>query len=125
MSELMDRAVIGMPFEMAMEGEVARRQFYSRAQSILAEVVALREEVEDLRARVVVVPERCGVCLSAACLWNDCLDELARLNGKSVSEGLLRRVINGWHYRTDAAAVEELINLLGERKEAGDVLVRE
>lgn len=32
MGELMDRAVIGMPYEMAMEGEVARRQFYSRAQ---------------------------------------------------------------------------------------------
>jgi len=49
MSELMDQAVIGMPYEMAMEGEVARRQFYSRAQSILAQAQALREEVAALR----------------------------------------------------------------------------
>src|SRR5574340_519475 len=55
------------------------------------------EEVAVLRARVVVVPERTtpiGLPNLAALQvsgWNACLDELARLNGKAVSEGLLRR----------------------------------
>ncbi|MBG6287714.1 hypothetical protein I5I61_09685 [Pseudomonas nitroreducens] len=50
MSELMDQAVICMPYEMAMEGEVARRQFYSRAQSLLAEVQLLRDQVGALQS---------------------------------------------------------------------------
>lgn len=57
----------------------------------------LQKELEALRARVVVVPERkllnAGVPgLNRNSGWNACLDELARLNGKTVSEGLLRRL---------------------------------
>lgn len=111
-----------------------------------AEAQALREEVAALRARVVVPdgyalvpvePTRemfiavnkeddkayAGGCDHGAqfdWLWEAAIDAAPRLNGKAVSEGLLRRVINGWHHRTDAAAVEELINLLGEGKEVGD-----
>ncbi|MCO2076534.1 hypothetical protein FA405_14505 [Pseudomonas aeruginosa] len=66
------------------------------------------EEVAALRARVVVVPERltngdsisrmlreigCDGDVSyhhAREIWNACLDELARLNGKTVSEGLVQ-----------------------------------
>ncbi|MDH1323514.1 hypothetical protein N5D78_09400 [Pseudomonas aeruginosa] len=53
------------------------------------------EELAALRARVLVVPERkllnAGVPgLNRNSGWNACLDELARLNGKTVSEGLLR-----------------------------------
>lgn len=48
MSELMDRAVIGMPYEMAMGDELSRRQFYARAQALLAEREALREALECL-----------------------------------------------------------------------------
>ncbi|WP_319061107.1 hypothetical protein [Pseudomonas aeruginosa] len=53
------------------------------------------QELAALRARVVVVPERkllnAGVPgLNRNSGWNACLDELARLNGKTVSEGLLR-----------------------------------
>ncbi len=59
-----------------------------------AEAQALREEVAALRARVVVVPERkllnAGVPgLNRNSGWNDCLDELARLNGLTVSESAL------------------------------------
>lgn len=83
-----------------------------------AEAQALREEVEEwaqrcaeaqvqrdayqqerdeaLRTRVVVVPGRIPSngpkeerYLTG---WNACLDELARLHGKTVSEGLLRRI---------------------------------
>ncbi|RPS02987.1 hypothetical protein IPC1031_24510 [Pseudomonas aeruginosa] len=55
------------------------------------------EELASLRARVVVAPQRkllnAGVPgLNRNSGWNACLDELARLNGKTVSEGLLRRL---------------------------------
>ncbi|HBO3722090.1 TPA: hypothetical protein L4T28_003149, partial [Pseudomonas aeruginosa] len=82
-----------------------------------------------------VVPERkllnAGVPgLNRNSGWNACLDELARLNGKTVSEGLLRRLSDlfpadmgddgsgraGWlpHVRETVA---ELRTLLGEGKE--------
>lgn len=56
----------------------------------------LQKEVEALRARVAVVPDRLPRSSDIAAIhqhsigWNACLDELARLNGKTVSEGLLR-----------------------------------
>lgn len=162
MSELMDQAVIGMPYEMAMEGEVARRQFYSRAQSILAEAQALRDqvkalqsdassyqsgydegrrmgtkhrqseveqltrEVAALRARVVVVPERKNRATTIAGLsydrgWNACLDELARLNGKVVSEGLLQRCEQMFQfyfeYLCDESAEEGDISMAAEARD--------
>ncbi|HHX6267724.1 TPA: hypothetical protein ACVGI0_006067 [Pseudomonas aeruginosa] len=61
-----------------------------------AEAQALREEVEALRARVVVVPNRLPRSSDIASIhqhstgWNACLDELARLNGMTVSEGLVQ-----------------------------------
>ncbi|HHW2202125.1 hypothetical protein [Pseudomonas aeruginosa] len=59
---------------------------------------AARKEVAALRARVAVVPDRLPRSSDIAAIhqhsigWNACLDELARLNGLTVSEGLLRRV---------------------------------
>ncbi|WP_156358935.1 hypothetical protein [Pseudomonas sp. NBRC 111137] len=38
MSEDMTRAVIAMPFELAMGSEISRRQFYARAQTLLADL---------------------------------------------------------------------------------------
>ncbi|WNO25063.1 hypothetical protein OKBPHCKP_00034 [Pseudomonas phage LPPA33] len=67
------------------------------------------EELAALRARVVVVPERkplpdqakhlnspayFAMAMDKAESWNACLDELARLNGKTVSEGLLQRLVD-------------------------------
>ena len=45
----MDHGVIGMPFDLAMSSELSRRQFYGRAQAVLAERDQLRAEVEALR----------------------------------------------------------------------------
>ncbi|MGI0735751.1 hypothetical protein ACRCPM_21365 [Pseudomonas aeruginosa] len=75
------------------DGEFVGKGLYD---ALAAEAQALREEVAALRARVVVVPERkllnAGVPgLNRNSGWNACLDELARLNGKTVSEGLLRK----------------------------------
>ncbi|HBP6806152.1 TPA: hypothetical protein L6B05_01935 [Pseudomonas aeruginosa] len=36
--------------------------------------------------------------------WNDCRDELARLNGKTVSEGLLRDLLKSAQKLSDRAA---------------------
>ncbi|EIU4871603.1 hypothetical protein ACSQ43_001863 [Pseudomonas aeruginosa] len=101
------------------------------------------EEVAALRARVVVVPERltngdsisrmlreigCDGDVSyhhAREIWNACLDELARLNGKTVSEGLLRRLTADPDYEEvftldRGEALTELLDLLNQDKENGN-----
>ncbi|MDF3842792.1 hypothetical protein P3W55_13830 [Pseudomonas citronellolis] len=75
-----------------------------------AEAQALREEVAALRARVVVVPERKALPELMMATWhetkgwNACLDELARLNGKVVSEGLLRDLLKSAQKLSDRAS---------------------
>ncbi|MCC0321289.1 hypothetical protein [Pseudomonas aeruginosa] len=77
-------------------------------EGLRAETQALREEVAELRARVVVAPDLLtnGDSISrmlreigyagdvsyhhAREIWNACLDELARINGMTVSEGLVQ-----------------------------------
>lgn len=91
------------------------------------EVEQLTREVAALRARVVVVPERKNRATTIAGLsydrgWNACLDELARLNGKVVNEGLLRRALAYIETMTYGGTdglelIAELRALLGEGKE--------
>nr|ELC8323858.1 hypothetical protein [Pseudomonas aeruginosa] len=176
MSEVMDQAVIGMPYEMALGCEVSRRQYYSRANAVLAErdalaaklamledaaakgdaarqqcggmemeIEELRAELAELRARVVVVPERltngdsisrmlreigCDGDVSyhhAREIWNACIDELSRINGKTVSEGLLRRLARPADRYDEVftldrhEAAEELRALLSEQEGGNDV----
>ncbi|EMM6789411.1 hypothetical protein PX122_29885 [Pseudomonas aeruginosa] len=95
----------------ALREEVAQQKFLTKvendalkmmtdkANELKSEVEQLEEELESLRARVVVVPERKSGQSTIPGLhrnrgWNACLDELARLNGKTVSEGLLRRLVD-------------------------------
>jgi hypothetical protein len=47
MSEIMTQGIIRMPFEMAMEGELSRKQFYDRAQRVLDENESLRHQLAD------------------------------------------------------------------------------
>ncbi|MBG4273843.1 hypothetical protein GHU41_14040 [Pseudomonas aeruginosa] len=154
MSEVMDQAVIGMPYEMALGCEVSRRQYYSRANAVLAErdalaaklamledaaakgdaarqqcggmemeIEELRAELAELRSRAVVVPDAANDRRKSAhyCRgWNACLDELARINGLTVSEGLLRRIVTPALTSSDAqdriGALEELRALLSEQE---------
>ncbi|MBH3601226.1 hypothetical protein I5L78_23710 [Pseudomonas aeruginosa] len=98
--------------------------------ALAAEAQALREEVAALRARVVVVPERkllnAGVPgLNRNSGWNACLDELARLNGKTVSDGLLRltlEFIMATNYKGSIplGLIEEFRALLNQDKENGN-----
>ncbi|HHK3742261.1 TPA: hypothetical protein ACQSRL_001041 [Pseudomonas aeruginosa] len=70
-------------------GQYARYADYAKLE---AEAQALREEVAELRARVVVVPDAANDRRKSAhyCRgWNACLNELARLNGKTVSASAL------------------------------------
>ncbi|MCS8418358.1 hypothetical protein N1E96_13355 [Pseudomonas aeruginosa] len=158
MSEVMDQAVIGMPYEMALGCEVSRRQYYSRANAVLAErdalaaklamledaaakgdaarqqcggmemeIEELRAELAELRARVVVVPEHKDdlppiyedenlPAFHHYKGWNACLDELARLNGLTVSEALLRRLCEPLLSHADyVVARNELRALLSEQ----------
>lgn len=52
MSEIMDSAVLNMPFKMAMSDELSRYQFYLRAQSVLRERDSLKARIESLLATV-------------------------------------------------------------------------
>ncbi|HEJ5209049.1 TPA: hypothetical protein SL689_000447 [Pseudomonas aeruginosa] len=92
-----------------------------------AEAQALREEVAALRARVAVVPDRLPRSSDIAAIhqhsigWNACLDELARLNGLTVSEGLLRRLCEPLLSHADYVVVrDELRALFNEDKENGN-----
>lgn len=49
MSDIMLNAVIQMPYEMAMNDELSRRQFYERANQALDERNAKAAEIERLR----------------------------------------------------------------------------
>ncbi|HEP9454478.1 TPA: hypothetical protein VDV69_006254 [Pseudomonas aeruginosa] len=103
-------------------------------------VKTIVEEVAALRARVVVVPERltngdsisrmlreigCDGDVSyhhAREIWNACIDELSRINGLTVSEGLLRRLARPAHRYDEVftvdrhEAAEELRALLSEQE---------
>lgn len=105
------------------------------------EIEELRAELAELRARVAVVPDGyalvpveptremfiainkeddkayAGGCHHGAqfeWLWQAALDAAPRLNGKVVSEGLLRKILSGEECSKEA---EELRALLGEGKE--------
>ncbi|MBG4858150.1 hypothetical protein ACJKIJ_20965 [Pseudomonas aeruginosa] len=56
--------------------------------------------------------------------WNACLNELARLNGLTVSEGMLRRIVTPALTSSDAqdriGALEELRAILNQDKENGN-----
>lgn len=106
-----------------------------------AEAQALREQLEALRAMVVVFPDfdndviidtfrRNGFLIELGASYSvkgqiaqllNALEELARLNGKAVSEGLLRRIVTPAITTSDHEdrldAMNELRALIGEGKE--------
>lgn len=87
--------------DLKLERDLARQNFCDEQAAnyqLQAHLKACLGELSELRARV-VVPERkllnAGVPgLNRNSGWNACLDELARINGMTVSEGLLRRLVD-------------------------------
>ncbi|WP_109390108.1 hypothetical protein [Pseudomonas aeruginosa] len=119
-------AKLAMAEDAAAKGDDARHA----AGGMEMEIQELRAELAALRARVVVVPARkllnAGVPgLNRNSGWNACLDELARLNGKTVSEGLLRLALEfimatNCQGSTPLWLIEELRALLNQDKENGN-----
>ncbi|MFU5719656.1 hypothetical protein ACM7US_18150 [Pseudomonas aeruginosa] len=101
---------------------------------LAAEAQALREEVAALRARVVVLPDASTVYAALDArerLFTSpeniqvALEAQSRLNGKTVSEGLLRltlEFIMATNYKGSIplGLIEELRALLNQDKENGD-----
>lgn len=116
-------AKLAMAEDAAAKGDAARQQ----CGGMEMEIEELRAELAELRARVVVVPERkllnAGVPgLNRNSGWNACLDELARINGMTVSEGLLRRLCEPLLSHADyVVARNELRALLSEHEGGNDV----
>ncbi|HGS8040033.1 TPA: hypothetical protein ACMFQF_002128 [Pseudomonas aeruginosa] len=83
---------LAMARDAAAKGDAARQQ----CGGMEMEIEELRAELAELRARVAVVPDRLPRSSDIAAIhqhsigWNACLDELARLNGMTVSEGLVQ-----------------------------------
>ncbi|MFW4716640.1 hypothetical protein ACOAQQ_03085 [Pseudomonas aeruginosa] len=109
----------------ALREQVARSEQHRNDQADL--IVSLRTEVAALRARVAVVPDRLPRSSDIAAIhqhsigWNACLDELARLNGLTVSEGLLRRLCEPLLSHADYVVVrDELRALFNEDNENGN-----
>ncbi|HGM4824758.1 TPA: hypothetical protein ACKP7E_001787 [Pseudomonas aeruginosa] len=111
---------------------------------LAAEAQALREEVAELRARVVVLPSVDNVMnIVMRYQWNEktnvtgttnwaanlgvkVVEEVKRLNGKTVSEGLLRQLLDSdgidgiFDAQQNYAAHQELRALLNQDKENGN-----
>lgn len=134
--------------DFKLERDLARQNFCDEQAAnyqLQAHFKSCLGELSELRARVAVVPERelftqylpGAIPRNADEVsawkegWNACLDELARLNGKTVSEGLLRRIVEeqpavqdigemfNWQYARDQA-MAELRALLNQDKENGN-----
>ncbi|MDG3939408.1 hypothetical protein L5C25_29245 [Pseudomonas aeruginosa] len=97
--------------------------------ALAAEAQALREEVAALRARVMVTPDASTVYAALDArerLFTSpenirvALEAQSRLDGKTVSEGLLRRIVTPALTSSDAqdriGALEELRALLSEQE---------
>ncbi|HGW5815181.1 TPA: hypothetical protein ACNIOI_000038 [Pseudomonas aeruginosa] len=95
--------------DFKLERDLARQNFCDEQAAnyqLQAHLKSCLGELAELRARVVVVPERITPFPEnidkldpVRCGWNACLDELARLNGLTVSEGLLRSALTHAHNR--------------------------
>ncbi|HDQ4107808.1 hypothetical protein KUC41_04120 [Pseudomonas aeruginosa] len=109
------RTKLAMAEDAAAKGDAARQQ----CGGMEMEIEELRAELAELRSRAVVVPDAANDRRKSAhyCRgWNACLDELARLNGLTVSEGLLRRLCEPLLSHADyVVARNELRALLSEQ----------
>ncbi|WP_157738345.1 hypothetical protein [Pseudomonas aeruginosa] len=119
--------------DFKLERDLARKNFCDEQAAnyqLKAHLNTCLDELSELRARVAVVPERkllnAGVPgLNRNSGWNACLDELARINGMTVSEGLLRLALEfimatNCQGSTPLWLIEELRALLNQDKENGN-----
>ncbi|WP_447444409.1 hypothetical protein [Pseudomonas aeruginosa] len=138
--------------DLKLERDLARQNFCDEQAAnyqLQAHLKACLGELSELRARVVVLPSVDNVMnIVMRYQWNEktnvtgttnwaanlgmrVVEEVKRLNGKTVSEGLLRRIVEeqpavqdigemfNWQYARDQA-MAELRALLNQDKENGD-----
>ncbi|HCF7628848.1 TPA: hypothetical protein NIK24_004989 [Pseudomonas aeruginosa] len=134
MSEVKKISPVGNIYrwEESQFGEFVLSQDYD---DLAEEAQALREEVAALRARVVVTPDASTVYAALDArerLFTSpeniqvALEAQSRLNGKTVSEGLLRRLLDSdgidgmFDAQQNYAAHQELRALLNQDKENGN-----
>ncbi|HFH3619842.1 TPA: hypothetical protein ACGJZZ_002863 [Pseudomonas aeruginosa] len=123
--EAWDFGALQCPDCGAVKGHVADADY----AKLEAEAQALRDEVTALRARVVVIPALRDVSASAdpeyrssATGYNLACGDMARINGMTVSEGLLRRLCEPLLSHADyVVARNELRALLSEHEGGNDV----
>ncbi|HHM4835763.1 TPA: hypothetical protein ACRNK7_000574 [Pseudomonas aeruginosa] len=125
----------------ALREEVAQQKFLTKvendalkmmtdkANELKSEVEQLEEELESLRARVVVAPDASTVYAALDArerLFTSpeniqvALEAQSRLNGLTVSEGLLRRLLDDGPRHETWVAQDELRALLNQDKENGN-----
>ncbi len=125
-----NRITVAMALDISAVGEalgIPGEEQEGGAGEFIDLIRELQKEVAALRARVAVVPDRLPRSSDIAAIhqhsigWNACLDELARLNGLTVSEGLLRRLCEPLLSHADyVVARNELRALFNEDKEKGN-----
>ncbi|MCT0802313.1 hypothetical protein N0687_04910 [Pseudomonas aeruginosa] len=119
--------------DFKLERDLARQNFCDEQAAnyqLQAHLKSCLGELAELRARLVVIPALRDVSASAdpeyrssATGYNLACGDMARLNGLTVSEGLLRRLARPAHRYDEVftvdrhEAAEELRALLGEEKE--------
>ncbi|HIE2483219.1 TPA: hypothetical protein ACXLB5_003949 [Pseudomonas aeruginosa] len=118
--------------DFKLERDLARKNFCDEQAAnyqLKAHLNTCLDELSELRARVAVVPDAANDRRKSAhyCRgWNACLDELERLNGKTVSEALLRQLLDSdgidgiFDAQQNYAAHQELRALLNQDKENGN-----
>ena len=68
MSDVMMFGIAQMPYEMAMDDEISRRQFYANTQRLVAALEAAREDARAVYAKIPqlpVTPETCAQATDA------------------------------------------------------------
>lgn len=83
MSDVMFYGVLRMPYEMAMEGEISRIQFYGRAQQAADRVERAEAELNAARALLREILDLGEVHYEAADKVRAYLDACDTLEGKS------------------------------------------
>ena len=81
MSEI-TRGVMGMPYEMTMDSELSRRQFYAIAREVYAENESLRKDAERLQIAAALVQKMCDAAGNQPSVATGYLHDILAVMGK-------------------------------------------
>lgn len=81
MSDLMERAIVTMPYDLAMGDELSRMQFWSRVQLVYKEKCARIEADEALMRNLLHLRDNLGWCKEVDDAINALMARLESSNG--------------------------------------------